>query len=85
MYVVYSHIYIHAFTYSGDASVSNRMATLTLEGLKCEETYTITAGGTFAGTSEGDLIGPRSSHGSFTAGSCKTATTMVPTPSMHGE
>ena len=63
----------------------NKMATVTLEGLKCEVTYTIIAGGTYGGIAEEDLIGPRSSHGSFTAGPCEIATTMEPTPSMSGE
>ena len=34
------------------------MATVSLTGLMCEETYTITAGGTL----NGELVGPRSSH-----------------------
>ena len=42
------------------------MATVTINGLMCEVTYTITAGGTL----DGQLVGPRSSHGTITAGPC---------------
>lgn len=42
------------------------MATVTVDGLMCEITYTITAGGTL----DGQLVGPRSSHGTVTAGPC---------------
>ena len=42
------------------------MATVTVNGLECRVTYTITAGGTL----NGDLVGPRSSHGTVTAGPC---------------
>ena len=42
------------------------MATVTINGLMCEEEYMITAGGTLNGV----LIGPRLSHGIVTAGPC---------------
>jgi len=42
------------------------MATVTIDGLNCTVTYTITAGGKFNET----LVGPRSSHGTITAGPC---------------
>ena len=42
------------------------MATVTVTGLECGVTYTITAGGIL----NGDLVGPRSSHGTVTAGPC---------------
>ena len=42
------------------------MAIVTVNGLKCQGTYTVTAGGSL----NGDLVGPRSSHGNITAGSC---------------
>ena len=52
------------------------MATVTVNGLMCEVEYTITAGGIF----DGQLVGPRSSHGIVTAGPCPlimTTTTTV--------
>ena len=42
------------------------MATVTVNALKCEATYTIIAGGTL----NGDLVGPRSSLGTITSGPC---------------
>ena len=42
------------------------MAAITINGLKCALVYNITAGGTLNGT----LVGPRSFHGTITAGSC---------------
>ena len=42
------------------------MATVTINGLECGVTYTITAGGTL----NGDLVGPRSSYGTITAHPC---------------
>jgi len=39
---------------------------VTVNGLECEVTYTITAGGTLNGHS----VGPISSYGTVTAGSC---------------
>ena len=49
-----------------DAPITNGMAVVTVDGLMCEVTYTITAGGSLNGT----LVGPRSFHGTITAGSC---------------
>ena len=46
------------FTHSGTAPIANGMSTVTLNGLACGVTYTITAGGTL----NGELVGPRSSH-----------------------
>ena len=65
--------------YKGNAPVTNGMATVTINGLACGITYTITAGGTL----NGGLIGPRSSHGT-TIGSCPPGVTptIVPTTSM---
>ena len=56
------------------------MATVTVNGLECGVTYNITAGGTL----NGELVGPRSSHGSITAGPCPPmmTTTIIPTTSM---
>ena len=56
------------------------MATVTINGLMCQEVYTITA----AGTLDGVLVGPRSSHGTITAGPClpMITTTTVATTSM---
>ena len=71
------------FTYSGTAPITNGMAIVTLNGLACGVTYTITAGGTL----DGDLVGPRSSHGTVTAGPCPPGmtTTTVATTSMTGK
>ena len=56
------------------------MATVTINGLACGVTYTITAGGTL----DGQLVGPRSFHGTITAGPClpMITTTTVATTSM---
>ena len=51
---------------SGTAPIPNGTATVAVDGLECEVTYTIIAGGTL----NGDLVGPRSSHGTVTAGPC---------------
>ena len=47
------------FIVSGSAPITNGMATVTVTGLECGVTYTIIARGTL----NGDLVGPRSSHG----------------------
>ena len=52
-------------TYSETAPVTNGMATVTIGGLACGITYAIITGGTL----DGDLVGPRSSHGT-TIGPC---------------
>ena len=52
--------------YSGTATITNRMATVTINGLQCGVTYNITAEGMLNGT----LVGPGSSHGSISAGPC---------------
>ena len=63
----------------------DRMATATviIDGLQCEVTYTIIAGGTLNGV----LVGPRSSHGTVTSGPCPPPmpTPSVATPSMNGK
>ena len=51
---------------SGSAPITNRMATVTINGLQCGVTYNITAEGTLNGV----LEGPGSSHGSISAGPC---------------
>ena len=56
--------YVHM--YPVIAPITNGMVTLTVEGLECELTYTIIAGGTL----NGDLVGPLSPHGTVTAGAC---------------
>ena len=65
------------------AAVTNGLAIVTIDGLECEITYTITAGGTL----DGGLVGPRSSHGTITSGSCPAGmpTPSVATPSMNGK
>ena len=66
--------------HSGVATINNGMATVTVTGLMCEVEYTITAGGVF----DGQLVGPRSSHGTITAGRCLVimTTTTTATTSM---
>ena len=61
---------------------NNGMATVTIDGLECEVTYTITAEGTLNGA----LVGPRSSHGTVTSGPCPAVmpSPSVSTPSMSG-
>ena len=66
--IIYVHLQQLVYT-SGIASVTNGMATVTIYGLECGVTYTITAGGTL----NGSLIGPRSSHGTI-AESCLVTT-----------
>ena len=58
--------YVCVYAYIGTAPIINGMATVAINGLECEVTYTIIAGGTF----NGDLVGPRSSYGTVTAGQC---------------
>ena len=57
------------------------MATVTINGLMCGVTYTITAGGTL----NGELVGPRSSQG-IAMGPCppRITATIIPTTSMAG-
>lgn len=59
----------------GTAPMFNGIATVTVNGLECGVTYTITAGGTL----NGDLVGPRSSQGNITVGPCP----MCPVPGTH--
>ena len=62
---------------------NNGIATVTIDGLQCEVTYDIIAGGTLNGA----LVGPRSSHGTITSGPCLAdmPTPSVDTPSMNGK
>ena len=62
-------MYTYVF-HLGNALITNGMATVTIDGLACGMTYTIIAGGTL----DGDLVGPRSSHGTITAGPCPLIT-----------
>ena len=59
----YVHVLIHTFVCTDSTPITNGTATVTLNGLECGVTYTIIAGGTL----NGDLVGPRSSHGTVTA------------------
>ena len=74
---------MYIYTHIGMAAITNGMATVTIDGLECEVTYAITAGGTLNGA----LVGPRSSHGNITSGSCSPPmpTPSVATPSMNGK
>ena len=47
---------------SSTAPITNGMATVPVNGLECGVTYTIIAGGIL----NGDLVGPKSSHGNVT-------------------
>ena len=68
------------FTYLDTAPITNGMSTVTLNGLACGVMYAITAGGTL----NGDLVGPRSSHGTI-SGSCPPGImTTAATTSMTG-
>ena len=55
---------------SGTAPRTNRVATVTINNLQCGATYTIIAGGTL----NGNLVGPRSSHGNITTDPCPVIT-----------
>ena len=83
-YCTYICTYIHIlFTHTGMAEINNNgIATVTIDGLECEVTYTITAGGTLNEA----LVGPRSSHGTVTSGPCPPPmpTPSASTPSMSG-
>ena len=71
----------HTFTHSDAALITNGMATVTINGLMCGVTYIITARGTL----DGNLVGPRSSHGTA-MGPCppRITPTIVPTTSITG-
>ena len=76
-------IRMYLFTHTGMAVINNNgIATVTVDGLQCEVTYDIIAGGTLNGA----LVGPRSSHGSITSGPCLADMPIpsVSTPSMNG-
>ena len=51
---------------TGTGPTTNRVATVTVDGLECGVTYNITAGGTL----DGELVGLRSSHGNINTGPC---------------
>ena len=69
-------IRMYLFTHTGMAVINNNgIATVTVDGLQCEVTYDIIAGGTLNGA----LVGPRSSHGTITSGPCPLP---MPTPSV---
>ena len=82
VYNIYLYIY---YLHTGMAEITEGMntVTVTINGLECEVTYTITAEGTLNGA----LVGPRSSHGTITSGSCPPPmpTPSVATPSMNGK
>ena len=83
----YACKYMCAFTHSGAATITNGIATVAVNGLVCEITYNVIAGGTLNGV----LVGPRSSHGTITAGYCPQvmtttiATTTTTTTTMNGK
>ena len=57
--------------YTGIGPTNNTVAIVTLNGLQCGVTYNIIAGGTL----NGELVGPRSPHGTITAGPCSPTIT----------
>ena len=62
---MHTHVH-HEITFrshicSGNALITNGMATVTINGLECGVTYTIIAGGTL----DGDFTGPESSQGNI--------------------
>ena len=59
------------------------MATVTVNGLQCEKTYVIIAGGV---DSDGNLVGPQFYQETITVGSCpipRVVTTTMPTGNIH--
>ena len=54
------------FPHSGTAPIINAMATMSITELECGVNYTIIAEGTL----NGDLVGPRSSHGTVATNPC---------------
>ena len=58
--------FLDNIAHSGIAPVTNGTATVAVNGLECGITYIIIAGGTL----NGDLVGPRSSHGTVTTYPC---------------
>ena len=64
------------YMYSGSAAVTNGIATVTIDSLACEVEYAIIAGGTL----DGDLVGPRLSHGTITVGHCPQVMTTTTSP-----
>ena len=78
-----THSDLFTYMYSGNAVVTYGMATVIIDGLACGVTYNIIAGGTL----NGDLIGPRSSHGTTTTGPCPPMiiTNTTDTASMTGK
>ena len=73
----------HLFSGNAPIPIGETTVDVTINGIACGVTYTIIAGGTF----DGDLVGPRSSHGTDTAGPCPPSITptTVPTSSMTGK
>ena len=57
----------------GTASVANGIAMVEINGLECEVTYSIIAGGTI----NENLIGPKSFVGNVTAGLCPLTTSKI--------
>ena len=66
MHRVTFNIQLICFLIIGNAPIMNGLAAVVVDGLNCRVTYNITAGGKLNGT----LVGPRSLHGTVTAGPC---------------
>ena len=78
MYIRIYSVLVNIIIIIGTARITNRSATVTVNGLQCGVTYTIITGGTL----NGGLVGPRSSHGSVTTGPCPViSSTISPTMS----
>ena len=54
------------FIILGTANITNGTSTVIINNLVCDVTYSIITGGLLAG----DLVGPRSSHGTIISGPC---------------
>jgi len=63
----------------GSASITNGITAVIVKELECEVTYTIIVGGKL----NGDLVGPRSSHGTITAGPCQEIPILMPSDGMY--
>ena len=67
-HILTSHVPVHYHVVtSGSAPIINGMAIVTVNSLHCGLTYNITAEGIY---NNGTLVGPRSSYGAITTGSC---------------
>ena len=69
-------MYIYVFHFKDTGPITNGMAVVTIDGLECEVTYDIIAGGKLNGA----LVGPKSSHRNITAGPCPLSSSSTVSP-----